>query len=125
MDINQEIIKRIHEKFPSLKITIYPDEIDGEDIIVAIDDDIYYDEEYLDLVMDIKMNLLWPNNIFNYLFVQEELKPMFVPIVLDNIQIPASPLSSYNNTAAETICYLKTGYSENSSEGDQLWPMVA
>jgi hypothetical protein len=70
MDIKQEIIKRIHENFPSLKVTVFPDKTQ-DNIIVAINDDIYYDDEYLALVMDIKMNLLWKNNIFNYLFVQE------------------------------------------------------
>jgi hypothetical protein len=88
MNIEQEIINRIHEKFPSLEVTIFPDNTQ-DNIIVAINDDLYYDEEYLALIMDIKMNLLWENNIFNYLFVQEAPMPVFVPVTLANIQIPA------------------------------------
>jgi hypothetical protein len=124
MDIKQEIIKRIHEKFPSLKVTVFPDKTQ-DNIIVAINNDIYYDDEYLALVMDIKMNLLWKNNIFNYLFVQEAQMPVFVPVVPANIRVPALPLGFYNNVAKETIRYLKTDYPGNPSDGDHLWPMAA
>ena len=85
MDIEQEIIKRIHKKFSSLEINIFPDKTQ-DNIIVAINDDLYYDEEYLALIMDIKMNLLWENNIYNYLFVQETPKPVLEPVELGNIQ---------------------------------------
>jgi hypothetical protein len=71
MNFNEEIEKIITEKFPQLNISIFPDETQ-DNIIVAIDDDLYYSDDYLSLIMDIKMNLLWKNNIFNYLFVKEE-----------------------------------------------------
>jgi hypothetical protein len=124
MDIKQEIIKKIHEKFPSLEITVFPDKTQ-DNIIVAINDDIYYDDEYLALVMDIRMNLLWENNIFNYLFVQETQKPVFVSVVPADIRVPTLPLSFYNNAEKEAIRYLKTDYSNSSSDGDYLWPMAA
>jgi hypothetical protein len=124
MDINQEIVKRIHKKFPSLEITVFPDKTQ-DNIIVAINDDIYYDDQYLALIMDIKMNLLWKNNIFNYLFVQETQKPAFVPVVPANIRVPTLPLGFYNNAVKEAVRYLKTDYSNSSSDGDDLWPMAA
>jgi uncharacterized membrane protein len=124
MEINQEIIKRIHDNFPSLKINIFPDKTQ-DNVIVAINDDLYYDEEYLALIMDIKMNLLWKNNIFNYLFVQEAPKPVFVSVALSSIHISVLPLSFNNNVATEAIRYTRIDYSDSSSDGDQLWPMAA
>jgi hypothetical protein len=124
MDIKQEIIKKINEKFPSLKVTVFPDKTQ-DNIIVAINDDIYYDDEYLALIMDIKMNLLWKNNIFNYLFVQEAQKPVFVSVVPASIHMPTLPLGSYDIATKEAIYYLKTDYSGNPSDGDHLWPMAA
>jgi hypothetical protein len=81
MDINQEIIDRIHEKFPSLEITIYTDETQDNNI-VSINDDLYYSDDYLSHIMDIKMNFLWGNNVFNYLFVRETPKPISIPVLL-------------------------------------------
>jgi hypothetical protein len=71
MNFNEAIKKTISEKFPHLNVSVFSDETQ-DNMIVAIDDDLYYSEDYLSLVMDIKMNLLWKNNIFNYLFVKEE-----------------------------------------------------
>jgi len=80
MDINQKIINKIHEKFSSLEVSIYPDETQ-DNIIVSINDDLYYSDDYLSHIMDIKMNLLWENNIFNYLFVRETPKTISIPVL--------------------------------------------
>jgi hypothetical protein len=124
MDINQEIKNKIHERFPSLEISIYPDETQ-DNIIVAIDDDLYYSDDYLSHVMDIKINLLWENNIFNYLFVRETPKPDFIPVLFTNIHVPVSPFSFNNNAVTEAISFSRINYSDSSSDGDYLWPMVA
>jgi len=124
MNIKQEIISRIHEKFPFLEISIYPDETQ-DNIIVAIDDEIYYNDEYLELIMDIKMKILWENNIFNYLFVKETVKSDFIQVLLTNIRIPFSFYSFNNNAATEAISFSKINYSDNLSDGDHLWPMAA
>jgi hypothetical protein len=78
MNFDNEIKKMINAKFPQLTISIFPDETQ-DNKIVAIDDDLYYSDDYLSLVMDIKMNLLWKNNIFNYLFVKEKYRE-WVPV---------------------------------------------
>jgi hypothetical protein len=126
MDINQEIKNRIHEKFPALEISIYPDETQ-DNIIVAIDDEIYYNDDYLELIMDIKMNILWKNNILNYLFVKETVKPGFIPVsvLLTNIRVPVTFYSFNNNATTEAISFSKTNYSDSLSDGDRLWPMAA
>jgi hypothetical protein len=126
MDINQEIINRIHEIFPSLEISVYSDKTQ-DNIIIAIDDEVYYSDEYLELVMDIKMNILWENNIFNYLFVKETGKTGFIPVsvLLPNIRIPVSFYSFNNNATTEAISFSKINYSNNLSDGDHLWPMAA
>jgi hypothetical protein len=124
MDFNQEIKKRINEKFPNLDVSIFPDETQ-DNVIVAIDDDLYYSDEYLEVVMDIKLKILWENNIFNYLFVRESAKPSFIPVLFTNIHIPVSPFSFNNNAATEAISFSRINYSDSSSDGDYLWPMVA
>lgn len=124
MDFNREIKTKIHEKFPSLSISIFMDETQ-DNIIVAIDNDLYYSEEYLALIMDIKINFLWKNNIFNYLFVKEAPKFFLAPGQLPNIRILHSQLSFNNNTVTKAIKYLTINYSDSSSEGEQLWPKVA
>jgi len=128
MDINQEIINRIHEKFPSLKVSIYNDKTQ-DNIIVAIDDEIYYSDDYLELIMDIKMKILWENNILNYLFVKETVKPTFIPVsvLLTNIRVrvPVSIYNFNNNAVTEAISFSKTNYSDSLSDGDHLWTMAA
>jgi hypothetical protein len=74
MSAIEYVRKRIRDAFPFLKVTIYPDPTQGN-IIVAIDSDFYDSSEYLDLILDIKMNYLWKNGIFNFLFVNETLFP--------------------------------------------------
>jgi len=126
MDINQEIINRIHEKFPFLEISIYPDETQ-DNFIVAIDDEIYYSDDYLDLIMDIKMKILWENNIFNYLFVKETVKPDFIPVsvILTGIRVPV-PFYNFNNKpVTEAISFSKTNYYDSLSNGNSLWTMAA
>jgi hypothetical protein len=90
MNFNNEIKEMINRKFPQLNISIFPDETQ-DNIIVAIDDDLYYSEDYLSLIMDIKMNLLWKNNIFNYLFVKEEHKEI---LLADWESVPCPVISS-------------------------------
>lgn len=66
------ILRMIKEKFPDLEVTI--DElrsIDNEKCVSIKDTEIYYSDEYQELIMDIKVNFLWKNNIINYLFVHK------------------------------------------------------
>jgi hypothetical protein len=115
MNFDEEIKRTINQKFPQLDVSIFSDETQ-DNIIVAIDDDVYYSDDYLSLIMDIKMNLLWKNNIFNYLFVKErhtEWVHVATPAVLNN----AADINisfSVNHDGRFT-----TGYSNNySREGE-------
>ncbi|GHT86028.1 hypothetical protein FACS1894137_11040 [Spirochaetia bacterium] len=71
MNINSVIRERIHNTFPVVAVSIYPDETE-DNTIVAIDDELYYSDEYQTLILDIKMNFLWKQDIYNYLFVKEK-----------------------------------------------------
>jgi|TergutMp193P3_1026864.scaffolds.fasta_scaffold00167_12 hypothetical protein len=123
MDLNNEILNAIHEKFPMLQISIFPDETQ-DNIIVAINDDLYYSEEYLALVMDIKINLLWKNNIFNYLFVKEEYKDSFIPIDFV-FTIPSAPLLNFYFDMTKTINIQPVHSTYSDSDGEHIWPMAA
>jgi hypothetical protein len=67
----KEVERRMHEAFPRLDVFIYPDETE-DNIIVAIDNDFYYSDEYLACVLNINRDFLWRNKIFNFLFVKEK-----------------------------------------------------
>lgn len=62
----------ISEQFPNTKISITSDDVYG-DIIVSIDDkEEYYSSKYQELISFININILWPLNITNFIFVAEE-----------------------------------------------------
>jgi hypothetical protein len=145
MNINEEIKKRIHEKFPSLFVSIFPDETQ-DNTIVAIDNDLYYSEEYLALIMDIKINVLWKNNLFNYLFVKEKpqvsLEDMLFETGPADIFVPIGfSIGNSLNAIFDSSLYgltreLPAVSSFKSSgdvihphnniyAGDSLWPMAA
>jgi hypothetical protein len=71
METSMEVKKRIHDVFPTLEVSIYPDETE-DNIIVAIDDAVYYSDRYQSIILDITMNFLWKQDVFNYLFVKEK-----------------------------------------------------
>lgn len=59
----------ISEQFPNTKISITSDDVYG-DIIVSIDDkEEYYSSKYQELISFININILWPLNITNFIFV--------------------------------------------------------
>ncbi|HOJ98602.1 MAG TPA: hypothetical protein PLW34_03470 [Termitinemataceae bacterium] len=67
--ISIDIEKTIQTYFPQVKVAIFY-EPEGDCYFVAIDDtDVYYSDQYQELVMDIKMNILWKKNINNYFFI--------------------------------------------------------
>lgn len=70
--INYLIKKRINKDYPNLVITITLDYIEEPCYWVTIyDKKVYYSEEYMKLVVDIK-RALWKFNISNYYFVCHE-----------------------------------------------------
>jgi hypothetical protein len=134
MDLNEEIKRRICAKFPFLSVSIFPDETQ-DNIIVAIDNDLYYSDEYLALVMDIKTNVLWANNIFNYLFVKERRQSSFVPIsfsvrialslgtVLNSpLVLRGLPKAIFLKPSKDIKAYHNIGY---TYAGDPAWLLAA
>jgi len=73
--LENEIRKAIRTKFPLLSLNIYHD-VSRDEYVVAIDNrSVYYSEEYQKLVMDLKINSLWPASVDNYFFVVEQKPP--------------------------------------------------
>jgi len=72
-----------------------------DNIIVAIDNDLYYSDEYLALIMEIKMNLLWKNNIYNYLFVKEAPK-----FILGSVKVDSEYVFVDNSSAIHSAAYI-------------------
>lgn len=68
----REIQERISASFGTLRIKSSADDVYG-DIIIAIDDrGIYYSNLYQEVVTKINIEVLWPQDITNVIFVLEE-----------------------------------------------------
>jgi hypothetical protein len=131
MNINEEIKRRILEKFPFLFVSIFPDETQ-DNTIVAIDDDLYYSEDYLALIMDIKINILWKNDLFNYLFVKEKHQEKDLPNTFVSVVFPAG--NRLNVTWESSPVFLSDSLRSITTQphdnrylykGESLWPMAA
>ena len=66
-----EIRRLINSSFPSLEIDIYYDHLTDSFCVAIHEDDIYRSYEYQELVMLVQLELLWPQDVNNYLFVCE------------------------------------------------------
>jgi hypothetical protein len=71
--IENEIKNAIRANFPLMQYTIYHDESRDEYVVAIYDKDVYYSDEYRKLVMELKINSLWPADINNYFFVVEDM----------------------------------------------------
>lgn len=62
----------IQQKFPTVNVRVITDD---EAIMFSIDDNkTYYSSEFQELITNISLELLWPRNIYNVLFIVEEGK---------------------------------------------------
>lgn len=62
----------IQQKFPTVNVSVITDD---EAIMFSIDDNkTYYSSEFQELITNISLELLWPRNIYNALFIVEEGK---------------------------------------------------
>ena len=60
----------IQQKFPTVNVSVITDD---EAIMFSIDDNkTYYSSEFQELITNISLELLWPRNIYNVLFIVEE-----------------------------------------------------
>lgn len=78
MDGNEAILlitnirKLIANKYPSLRVFTSSDEPYGDIMISLNNRDVYYSDEYQELVTRINIDFLWPKNITNVIFVYDE-----------------------------------------------------
>ncbi len=70
--IENEIRNAIRAKFPLLAHKIYNDKSRDEYVVAVYDKDTYYSEAYRELVMELKIDSLWPADINNVYFVVED-----------------------------------------------------
>jgi len=62
----------IQQKFPAVNVTAITDD---DAIIFSIDNnDIYYSSDFQEFITTINIELLWPRDIYNVLFIVEEGK---------------------------------------------------
>lgn len=76
-DINEFLANEIREKlnniFPNITINTFYNS-DRDEYNVSINDkELYYSDEYQLMVMEIKQNILWTKNIYNYIFTLDEV----------------------------------------------------
>lgn len=110
----------ISEHFPNTMLSITSDNIYG-DIIVSISNrEDYYSLKFQELISYININILWPSNITNFIFVadeQIEYDSIFSNVQLNNSYsvktnwiIPETEKYSVNlqyNNCCDDDCYLK------------------
>lgn len=67
-----DIMNMINLDFPFSNVLVYYDEV-AESYIVSIDDkETFHSEEYLALILKIKIEFLWAKGLYNFLFSYEE-----------------------------------------------------
>jgi len=72
LSIILKIKSLITEQFPEIMVVVTSDDKYG-DVIVSIDNkDVYYSSKYQELISHINLNVLWPANIDNFIFVLNE-----------------------------------------------------
>lgn len=59
----------ILSNFPHANINIFFDKEQSEYFISTSNEELYHSEAYGTLVMEIKMNILWKQNIYNFYFI--------------------------------------------------------
>ena len=69
--ITNNLKKIINKQFPLLKIFIFYNKDENKFYVTVFDEKLYHSSEYQQLIMKIKIEYLWKNNINNYLFVYE------------------------------------------------------
>ena len=69
--IANEVKKMINKEFPLLEIFIICDKEEDCFYVTIFDEKTYHTTEYQQLIMKIKVEYLWANDINNYLFVYE------------------------------------------------------
>jgi hypothetical protein len=71
LEVNN-IKNMINSKFPLQNISAYEE---SNDVVISINNrEIYYSDNYQELISEININYLWPKNIMNVIFIYSEDK---------------------------------------------------
>lgn len=87
------IKNKILLKFPYADIDITLDKEQNEYFISTSDEELYHSEAYGVLVMDIKLNILWKQNVYNFYFILDLRKSEFGKMTKNMTFSPANEIN--------------------------------
>jgi hypothetical protein len=101
--------------FPCAEIDIIFDKEQNEYFISTRDEKLYYSEEYGMLIMEIKLNLLWDNGIFNFFFILDST-PIQVEKLFDSISFSQKEITPdfYWNIGNNNVLSVKDNIESNN-----------
>jgi hypothetical protein len=73
LNLESEIKNKILSQFPNIEIKLYYEENSDGFYISMNNRDVYYSDSYQLLIMEVKVNILWKNNINNCYFIHETI----------------------------------------------------
>lgn len=100
--IVEEVRRRIKKEYPVLDVLVYYEATKDNYIIAIKEDAVYYSHDFLSLISEIKLEYLWKNQIFNYLFVCEN-EPCCGTLLLKSVSPLRSNFAQYNVWTIEEI----------------------
>jgi hypothetical protein len=98
--IVEEVKKRIKKIYPALNPTVYYEETQDNYVFAIKEDDVYYSHDFLSLVTEIKMEYLWTNKIFNFLFVCES-EPCCGSLLMESLSPMRRSVAKYKDWNVE------------------------
>ena len=96
------IEKSIRDAFPFLTVFTYLDEEVASFVVSINDETVYYSEAFQGLVMDLKLNLLWKMNLYNYLFVYDTKNSWGIDSVTINLLVKSKQYDNWSSLQDET-----------------------
>jgi len=122
-DINEFLANEIREKlnniFPNITINTFYNS-DRDEYNVSINDkELYYSDEYQLMVMEIKQNILWTKNIYNYIFTLDEVSCENMKL-LSKLTLEYSYSLNFTNYLTETTAISTTDYYYLYADDQQL-----
>lgn len=117
--LDSDIRKIIESNFPAIDIVNYYDDQQDCYFVSISDETVYYSEAFQQVVMDIKINVLWKHNINNYYFIFEEKS------CSDDIWINASFVDHQQQVFTPWSVSDSTHFSDVESEVSIDYAMVA
>jgi hypothetical protein len=67
-DIIDVLKRKVYEKFPSANVNVVHEE-DNDEYFFSVDSrKLYYSDDFQNFIMKLKIDMLWPENIYNIFF---------------------------------------------------------